>query len=294
MDKIVLLSEEKLPHPYEWLLKAYTHPQFKPHDALCQKVDANCPLLMALPMAQRRKAVWAETLSGWLLKQWHPTLHTALAIQEQEKTEPRCTLFDLFMSDYHRNYPQRLLNDHPVHLRASLVHTLSTPLPSSDSAIPQQILSSHPRQPYALYWGSSTHLHSLTCEIKNNPCQIELLSQGALFTYVLLAGEEESEIAFFCNLHPEHSLLISGRKATSFGLQERVEIHSGSYVFVLNFSLEEGEGVFFGHLSRGNRPLQIAAHGDRRYDAYDWQITLRSIRRAKLCVLKAHLCICSS
>jgi hypothetical protein len=272
---------------YECLLKAYAEPQWNPDVTLGQEIT---PLLMALPMAQRRKAVWVGGLCHLLLKQWHPLLLTALAVQEQEREEPRCTLFDLFMSDYYRSYPQRLLVDHPVHLRASLVHTLCLPQsPQSNWSIPYQTFSSHPRQPYALYWGSASHLHTLVCETKKNSCQIELLPQGAVFTYVLPASDEESEMAFFCNAHPEHALFVSGRKATAFALHECLEIRSGAHVFALRFSLEEGEGVFFGHLSRANRPLQIAARGEKRYAAYDWQIALRSIRRAKPCVLKVFL-----
>ncbi len=68
-----------------------------------------------------------------------------------------------------------------------------------------------------------------------------------------------------------------------------LEIHSGQLRFTIVFTLVEGEGVFYGHLSRGNRPLQISAKGALRYEAYDWQIGLRAIRRSDHCVLRASI-----
>ena len=45
--------------------------------------------------------------------------------------------------------------------------------------------------------------------------------------------------------------------------------------FTLTFVLLEGQGRFYGHISRGNRPAQI-----RKDRAYDWQIGLRTVKRS--------------
>jgi|GEM_PF-669521 len=282
-----------------------------------------------------------------IAKNWHGALMTFIGPQEQERTEPKLTLFDLFMSDYFRNYPARVLTCHPVHLRASLIYASEeTDQKSHWTAVPHQSITAHPRQPYTLYWGSQEQLHSLVCDPKGTRYRIEEKDQGAEFFFQCIqpcSQDGPFEIAFFCNLHLycdrlgfanfdsarrskieaergrpfpvgkadeedrfgkvaasqnsqnlsgrsiEHTFLINGRKASTFQLNDVVEIHSENLKLQIVFSLTEGKGIFFGHLSRGNRPLQIAAKGELRYEAFDWQIGLRTINRTDACVLRAQL-----
>lgn len=245
------------------------------------------------------------------LRRWHPELLTYIGTQEQEKKEPKPTLFDFFMSDYYQAYPARLLKDHPIHLRTSLVYPLeaiaslaristfsgSLPTLHDESAreIPfQTIVPEHPKEPYVLYWGGAAHLHSLACAPKKAQCLIKKLEKGADFTLTLDPSldppqEDLMEVAFFCDHHPAHRLLPSGKKANTFQLQEDLEIHSNHLLIRMTFSLLEGEGTFFGHLFRANRPLQMAAKGILRHEAYDWQIGLRTIRRTERCIVRVHL-----
>jgi hypothetical protein len=228
-----------------------------------------------------------------IAKNWHGTLMTFIGPQEQERTEPKVTLFDLFLCDYFRNYPARVLTCHPVHLRASLIYATEKTDPISHwNEVPHQSITSHPRQPYTLYWGSHEQLHSLVCDPKGTRYRIEEKDQGAEFLFKCIqpcSQDGPFEIAFFCNLHTAHTFLINGCKATTFQFNDVVEIHSEYVKIQIVFSLAEGEGIFFGHLSRGNRPLQIAAKGDLRYEAFDCQIGLRTINRTDACVLRAHL-----
>jgi hypothetical protein len=284
-----------LPQRYALLLKAYDDPHHLP---LFEPTtpDQMADALIAAHMARCRGATVAIEP---IIASWHRQLLTYTGPQEQEKAEPKPTLFDLFLSDYSRNYPARVLCDHPMHLKASLVYSMDgsmqgsmdgSMLDASSSGIPFQSISSHPRQPYTLYWGSPDHLHSLVCDPKEMRYSLQLKENSAEFLFTSTAPaslEGPVELAFFYNIHPAHDILVNGRKATAFQLGDVLEIHSDGMKFEIVFSLEEGEGAFYGHLSRGNRPLQTAAKGASRYEAFDWQIGLRTIRRSDRCVVRA-------
>ena len=277
-----------LPPVFEMLLKGYFEPEYQSHFQP-NNTDQMAFALIASRMAQSRGGP-LNPLHQTLVQQWHPQLHTFVGAQEQEKIEPKPTLYDLYLCDYHRAYPKRLLVDHPVHLRASLIYpqdkreSIKLDLP-----IPHQELSTNPRQPYALYWGSADHLHTLVCDPREAQCRIELGADHAQFSFQLaphMPQEDAMEIAFFCDQHPAHTFTV---KSTTFQLGEAIEIHSGERKLKLTFSLTEGEGIFFGHIMRANRPLQTMAKGPLRHEAYDWQISLRTIKRTEHCVLRAHL-----
>ena len=57
----------------------------------------------------------------------------------------------------------------------------------------------------------------------------------------------------------------------------------------LQFFLEKGNGDFVGHLMRGNRPSQLKLKGADRFNAYDWQVFLRTLRREGVCDLRLRL-----
>jgi hypothetical protein len=64
---------------------------------------------------------------------------------------------------------------------------------------------------------------------------------------------------------------------------ETLSIGSPSLQIDMQFELIEGAGDFLGHLSRGNRPGQVAGRGAKLYDAYDWRISLRTLRTQGPC-----------
>lgn len=88
------------------------------------------------------------------------------------------------------------------------------------------------------------------------------------------------EACLFCDLSEETSLLINGEKGTVFSLGDTVTIATPALKINLRF---DAEGEFCGHISRGNRPGQIALHGENQYEAYDWQIGLRTLKRVGPC-----------
>ncbi len=175
------------------------------------------------------------------LRQWDPHAFAFVGSQSQEKYEPAVTLYDLFVPELSR----RALEDHPIHIKASVIR------PWDNLSFP----SDHKTSPYL--WGSQKYTHSLW--VPDN--------------FVLPERDVENEIEFALYLdgHPDHKITIENQKATTFHLGEKLQVAH----FEISFEVE-GEGAFFGHISRGNRPGQLSA---TKFDAYDWKIALRTVWR---------------
>lgn len=87
------------------------------------------------------------------------------------------------------------------------------------------------------------------------------------------------EIACFYNLHPDTTVTINHQKATSFQLGDTIQIISKDRQMELSFSVKSGEGQFWGHLYRANRPGQLSCKGEDKHEAFDGVIGLRTIKR---------------
>jgi len=276
--------------------------------SISAKLSALEPSLAAFDWDPSTPAEWGEFfIASQMLCQetqqfekaltyWHPHIHAFIgpnAHPLQEQNEPAISLFDLFMSHHLGSFSKRLLQDHPIHLRAALVYPFK-----EETSILKEKHSSFAfcsavskGNACSLVWGDSQHTHSLVCPYKKNQIQIHEKT-NAVELFVKLAeqipdeGEERMEIAFFCDLHSENQVFIDQEKATTFQLGQSVEILSKTIKIRLVFSLIEGEGIFFGHLSRTNRPGQKSCHGERIYEAYDWQIGLRTIARNSHCLIR--------
>ena len=175
------------------------------------------------------------------LRQWDPNFFAFVGPQSQEKCEPAVTLYDLFMPQLSR----RALEDHPVHIRASIIR------PWENLSFP----SDHKTSPYL--WGSQKYTHSLSV-----PENLTLPEKDV---------ENEIELAFYLDAHSDHQITVEKQKATTFHLGEKLQVAHFEMCFEM-----EGEGSFFGHISRGNRPGQLSA---TKFDAYDWKIALRTVWR---------------
>lgn len=69
----------------------------------------------------------------------------------------------------------------------------------------------------------------------------------------------------------------SGKKST-FTFGESLTFSYPYGTVTLSFSLEEGDGDFMGHVAYGNRPgMQLE---DKTFDAHDYVVTIRSMRRS--------------
>jgi hypothetical protein len=205
------------------------------------------------------------------LKQWDPECLAFIGPQKQERGEPAVTLYDLFLGEWGGRFSTRALQDHPVHLQASLVY----PGDASFSAPAQTALCQ--------FWGSGHPTHS---SLIHSPGQV-IEEEGSL-RIILPEKEvqEEIEAAYFCNHHASTEFFINGQKANTFQLGDTVQVISEGQTIEISFILESGEGQFWGHIYRGNRPGQLSCRGDEKYEAYDWVVGLRTIKRGASAVIR--------
>lgn len=88
------------------------------------------------------------------------------------------------------------------------------------------------------------------------------------------------EIAAYVDRSDPISIRINGERGMVFYLGDTVSIRSPHRQIDLVFQKEKGEGDFIGHIARGNRANQVACKEEHLYDAFDWQIGLRTLRRS--------------
>ncbi len=189
-----------------------------------------------------------------LSRYWHPTLSQFIGLREhQEGYKPAPSLIDLFM--------QSDVGGHPIALRRSLV----VPIELQGSAPDRIALSSYmPREEDKMF-----HLMRWVHPEADLVCQAK---HFALNDNTYTFPEERHDLEFYVS----HTCPISvdGMGASAFALGQKVAVGP----FELTFK-SASDAVFMGHISRGNRPSQIAARGDRRFETYDWRIALRCVSR---------------
>jgi hypothetical protein len=132
-----------------------------------------------------------------------------------------------------------------------------------------------------VFWKDS-RIHSLVAEN---------ISEGiAELPAIFEMGRDDLfEAAYYCDASEDMELLIDGKKGTVFALGQTVTIQSPDRKFALVFELLRGEGEFCGHIFRSNRPSQIATTGALQYEAFDWKIGIRTLRRSSDCALRVQL-----
>jgi hypothetical protein len=178
----------------------------------------------------------------------------------QEKSEPRPNPVEWLLAE--GNFSPRLLQDHAAQiLCAPLFPITFDPIEIEDSSL-------------RLFWQGST-LHSL-------------VAKSSLFTLaenIEMGRGDLFEAVVFCDLSPETQILVEGRKATAFQLGDLLTIQTPTLSIDLRFELVSGSGDFRGSILRANRGSQIA----KGYEAYDWQIGLRTLRREGPAQIKLHV-----
>lgn len=183
---------------------------------------------------------------------YDPDLQLLTLPLPQERGEPRPHPIEWTLAEGH--YSARHLRDHPHQL-------LCAPLFPFQYT---QIKTSTPGVRF--FWQGST-LHSFE-------------GKGLVFDLEPNADVQRNdpfEVAFFCDRSPETEIFVEGKKGTLFRLNEEITVQTPEKTLQLRFILKEGSGDFLGHIFPANRPSQIA----KGYEAYDWQIALRCLRRSK-------------
>ncbi len=221
-----------------------------------------------------------ESIKTALPENWHPRFHAFIEDKQQEKGEPELTLDDLRMGQLYNSFSKRALTDHPVHLRASLIE-------------PSEVLNIENNDPFVrrlsentfkIWWGDQSVTHTFALFTKG---KLEKISEEEFLIYLPEEHLEEEalEIKCFLNMHEENKITM---KASTFKVAEVVEISSKELKIELSFYADEGN--FLGHISHGNRPH---SKNVTIFDAYDWQIALRSIRRPVNSIVRAIIKITS-
>lgn len=222
----------------------------------------NLPLLPENSISDWTEYLITAQLSGQthFSLPYDETTQTFLPNEAQEKNEPRPHPIEWLLAQ--GVYTPRLLRDHPHQL-------LCAPLfPITFSPIP------HPASSFRMIWKGGDVIHSLVAkQLKFDLEEVEL-GRNDLFEAVL-----------YTNISSEKELLVNGHKATSFQLGDRVSLQTPSRVIHIRFELSQGTGDFCGHIFRANRPSQIA----KGYEAYDWQIGLRTLRRSARAQIQIHI-----
>lgn len=275
---------------------AYTHPGQINEQVFTTAADW-AHYLIALQIAHAKDADISNHLAA-IGSRWHAQLHAFLGPNLQERTEPEVTLLDLFFGHAQRSYAARALIDHPIHLQAALVYPIPS-VPSVKTGSFNHFLSDDPRQGYVALWGDEKMTHSLCCDHRKSSMKALLAETSAGIFFTLADGWEPSEepempLSLFCNLADEHALFLNGQKATTFQLGDQIEICMEARKIGISFSCIEGDGVFFGHLLRANRPTQQSCVGPHRFDAHDWQLAIRTVRRSAHCVLAVRISLWSA
>lgn len=254
---------------------------------------------------------------------WHPltSCYTGPAFMEwQRGLEPEVTLYDMFGAVYSGKISKRALKPTHAHLESVLAlnaedHFEEISKPFSKGQEGPHFswkLEQHPLWAYSvitsegsivpqnfekglhslrLVWGEE--VHSLV--IQGGAPLVKFSSKGSkLILDFSLAEpvdtvdrEENREICLFMDIVEGCEFYVEEHKASTFTLGERVTVRSGSLAFKISFLLIEGEGKFLGHRMLGNRPSQLSNKGNQRYNAYDWQIFLRTVLRNEQCLVRA-------
>ncbi|MCH9631427.1 MAG: hypothetical protein S4CHLAM37_14500 [Chlamydiia bacterium] len=131
--------------------------------------------------------------------------------------------------------------------------------------------------------------NSLVCQTKNVDVAASE-NEGVIsvdFTYPKLDVQDKkviTELNFFLLKNDEVNITVDHEKATIFKLSETLRIETSDRTLEFTFKVIEGSGDILGGISMGNRPSQIypdAINPNTKsiYKAFDWKISLRSLRR---------------
>jgi len=242
----------------------------------------------------------------------------------QWREEPQPTLYDLFLGDFAGGYPYHAFIDQPFQLQGALVRDHDEHLdPVTYPMTIKGEVAGHPwiihqetHYAYTLIdagapvppelkkgfhytrvvWGDRNRIHSLSCQGGNFTSMKHEVVEGGVDLTVWLAEdpdqidrEKSHEVRFFVDQHEGLDITVQGKKATTFNFREEVAIKSPGLTCTLSFELIEGDARMMGHIQPGNRPSQVDLKGENRFNAYDWEISLRTIRRYTPCQLKIAL-----
>jgi hypothetical protein len=321
-----LISGGKLFKNEEWISKGHAllDQLINDQDAWCS-TEYFADVLIALQMADIaifEDEKWKE-LKDFCVNTWNRQIcmYVGPAIRElQLKQEPKPNVYDLFMGNFFGTFSQRSDSLDLYHLQGALIQPIELIHPPTlkshfegfykdqkwncinekETALsflekkPKQVSLENTYSPLRIVWGDSKFAHTFVCqgckcsniEYKMNENSYDLFFQ--LDREIdLQEKEKQREINFYFDFHPDYKILVNGHTATTFEMGQTVTLELNDHKLTLKFEVVEGSGQFLGHVSHGNRPSQSLHPADLRFEAYDWNLFIRTIRRDAKVRLKA-------
>lgn len=252
---------------------------------------------------------------------WHDSLARPVvpAIQQfQIKNSSEVTLFHLFMGALSKTAIPKNLPRHYQYLQAALIQPeecsveVKPPFQEGEldglkwassqgpthafSLIEKNTKLSWPEKgfhPFYFIWPKATGVQSfalqggnidqMAYEIKDQKIELSLTLSSPVDPEDRAASRE---IAFFTEDDTDILFEVDGIRANTFRLGEKLTLHHAKMNLSLTFFSETGEGMFQGHITKGNRPSQINKNHAERHTAFDWKIFLRTIQRPHPCQLR--------
>lgn len=254
-----------------------------------------------------------------LAKTWHlPTCsYSGPGVKElQEGNESQPTLYDFYLGYFSKKFSLRSQKDHVFHLYGVLIQSSADTFPEPNLPLVEQGSNEWLKwlteekslyaasfvqknealpfiekefHPFKVIWGKESE-HSFVCQ-GGTAQRIECSKTANGFelafhfdsAFVAEEREKTKEIAFYLDYDDKARLTVDSSPATTFQLGQKVEWSLDSLQFSLTASVAKGEGNFFGHIMRGNRPSQLSLKGSQRFNSYDWIVFLRTLSRSDQC-----------
>lgn len=276
-----------------------------------------CAALMmvyARPSESPWRAFWEH-----LGETWHrgSCSYVGPAFKEwQSGYEPQVNLYDMVLGFFAGSFSGRALRENVAHLEAMLIPMSDDVLPIPAYPLRRQgnlsgtswtlfhgekiaysLIKKGGMQidtavekgfhPFRMVWGDSQRVHTLACQSGN--CTLaDYQEDGRNLTLAFELGEileledreKSRDVAFYLDVQDKLEFLVADHQSSTFRLEESLSIRDQYFKLAMEFKLMEGEGRFLGHRMLGNRPCQLDVKGKYRYNAYDWQLFLRTVGRS--------------
>lgn len=262
------------------------------------------------PLLQHLKKVWHGSLQSYV----------GLPLQEyQREREGEVTYLDLGLGGTGGSFTKRILSDAPGLLQGALYRPFSLGELEDELDVESQwegrryylkktpswafsvveYSGDPPADPgvhaFRLVWKGKERIHSfvlpkgrysLTYEKVENGVNLNLSLPDSFFPE---NHKEGREIAFYYDLCENSSCTVNAQKASAWRLGDEILLKSEGFCFSLAFTLRSGEGAFFGHFSRGNRPSQQCLKGSLSNSVFDEILFLRTVRRPGPCDIQVKI-----
>lgn len=262
-----------------------------------------------------------KVLWNFVVSSFHPATfcYVGPAYREWQKGfEPEVTLYEMFMGMFSNRLSSRVLKPSIAHLESMYAvasqDRFAEPLlqlfeegsdkqkkwaychaspfcyclvASQEILVPQAYEKGFHK--YRCVWSHDGVVHTLVCQGGASLIDFSIDAQEVKMLFFLkdpLEGadrENLKEICLYLDAPALSDFLVDGKKASTFAITDPLCIQAKGLDIHARFEVVEGEGKFFGHRMMGNRPSQISAEGENRYNAYDWQFFVRTVSRKGEC-----------